>query len=156
MQMSVEAPTPPYRSEQKYSPSGSAAWHVFVVCPARRQKSTRLAAVGSNRSAVSNASNASRFGMQLVVTTGRPSVGGRRTVGFARTKSKVAWLSRGVSVLVPFRSKELRSTVVTPFAFPFRAFPELVALSCSGTSWSASGSIGANPSLKRTCLRQAA
>ena len=154
--MAALAPTPPYRTEQKYSSSGSAALPVLVVCPAWRQKSTRLAALGRKESAVSNASNASRVGKHIVFTTGRPSVGGRRTVGFARAKSKVARLSPRASVQVLFGSKELRSPVVTPFACPFRAFFELVALSCSGASWSAPGSIGANPSLKRTCLRQAA
>ena len=148
--MAVEAPTPPYRTEQKYSSSGSAALPVLVVCPAWHRKGTRLAALGRNGSPVSNASNASRFGKQLVVIMGRPSVGGRRTVGFARANSEVACLSPRAG------SKEVRSTVVTPFAFPFRAFSELVALSCSGASWLASGSIRANPSLKRTCLRQAA
>ena len=136
--MPVEAPTPPYRTEQKYSPSGSAAWPAPVVCPAWHQKSTRPAVLGRNASAVSNASNASRVGKHLVVTMGRPSVGGRRTVGFARAKSKVACLSPRVGL------KEVRSTAVTSFAFPFRAVSELVALSCSGASLSASGSIGAN------------
>ena len=147
--MAVEAPTPPYRTEQKYSLCGSAAWPALVVCPAWRQKSTRLVALGRNGSAISNASNASRVGKHLIVTMGRPSVGGRRKVGFARAKSKVACLSPRVG------SKEVRSTPVTSFALPFRAFLEFVALSRSGTSLSASGSIGANPSLKRTCLRQA-
>ena len=148
--MPVEAPTPPYRTEQKYSSSGLAALPVLVVFPAWHQKSRRLVVLGRNGSAVSNASNASRVGKHIVFTTGRPSVGGRRTVGFARTKSKVACLSPRAG------SKEVRSTVVTPFAFPFRAFLEFVTLSCSGASLPASGSIGANPSLKRTCLRQAA
>ena len=148
--MSVEAPTPPYRTEQKYSPCGSAALPLLVVCPASHQKSTRFAALGRTGSAVSNASNASRAGKHIAFTTGRPSVGGRRTVGLARAKSKVAWLSPRAG------SKEVRSTAVMSFAFPFRAFLEFAALSRSGTSWSAPGSIGANPSLKRTCLRHAA
>ena len=153
--MPVEAPTPPYRTEQKYSSSGSAALPVLGVCPAWRQKSTRLAALGRNESAVSNARKTSRLG-KLVVTMGRPSVGGRLKVGLVHAKSNVACLSPRAFVGVRFGSKELRSTVVTPFAFPFRAFLEFVALSRCGISLSASGSIGANPSLKRTCLRQAA
>ena len=150
------APTPPVSTAQKYLPFRSAALPVFGVRAAWRQKSTKLAALSCNCSVVSNASNAPRLGTHLVVTMGRPSVGGRRKVGFARNESEGAGLSARALLQRRPSSRELRSTVVTHFDFPLHTFFEFAALSRSATSWHAPARSWANPSLKRTCLRQAA
>ena len=150
------APTPPDRTAQKYSSFGSAALPVFGVCAASRQKSTELVALNRNCSVLPNASKSPRVGNRLLVTMGRPSVGGRRKVGFARNESEGAGLSARALLRRWSSSRELRATVLTPLAFPFHTFFEFAALSRFGRSWHAPARRWANPSLKRTCLRQAA
>jgi hypothetical protein len=150
------APTPPDRTAQKYSSFGSPALPVFGVCAAWRQKSTKLAALIRNWSVVPNASKSPRVGNRPAVTMGRPSVGGRRKVWLARNESGGMGLSARALLGRWSSLRELRATVFTPFVFPFHTFFEFAALSRFGLSWHAPARGWANPSLKRTCLRQAA
>ena len=150
------APTPPDRTAQKYSSFGSAALPVFGVCAAWRQKSTKLAALSRNGPVVINTSKSPCFGKRRVASTGRPSVGGRRTVGLAWNESEGAGLSARALLQRWPGSREQRAKVVMPFAFPLRTFFEFAALSRLAASWRAPARSWANPSLKRTCLRQAA
>ena len=155
--MSVVAPTPPDRTTRKYSSVRSAALPAFVVCTAWRQKGSRLSALSRNCSVVLNTSKSPCVGKCVVASTGRPSVGGRRTVGLARNTGESTSFSPSASAQGRPSSREPRATVVTPFACPFRASSSSSQLCrAPAFSWFAPGRFGANPSLKRTCLRQAA
>ena len=119
--MPASAPTPPNRTARKYSPFRSAAFSASVVCTAWRQKSPRLAALRRNCSVVLNTSKSPCVGKCVVASTGRPSFGGRRTVGLARNTGEGTSSSPSASAQGRPSSREPCARVVTPFACPFRA-----------------------------------
>ena len=119
--MPVAAPTPPDRAERKCSSFRSAALPVFVVSTAWRQKNPALAALNRNGWVVLNTSKSPCVGKRFLASTGRPSVGGRRKVGFARNAGEGTCSSPGASAQGWPCSRELRAMVVTPFVCPFHA-----------------------------------